>query len=130
MGEGICSKGMYYRELRYTETWWSRRSVDVLVFHSHQLHRFVLLYFDDNLVLEEVGAMTYQLKLNFGLIYPLSICLFSVQTKQTKTVIHRRESWHDGHVALAVCGHALTVFDWIRTCFIQHTATDNLSQPQ
>ena len=33
---------------------WSPHSVDVLVFHSHQLHRFLLLYGDDDQVLEDV----------------------------------------------------------------------------
>ena len=33
---------------------WSPHSVDVLVFHSHQLHRFLLLYGADDQVLEDV----------------------------------------------------------------------------
>ena len=103
---------------------------------SHQPHRFVLLHFDDDLVLEEVGAMTYQLKLrkalSFGLVNPLSIPILSApttdQTNQN-SITQIRESWRGGHVALAACGHALTACDCIRPCCIQDAATDNLSWP-
>ena len=43
------------RAAEKVEEEWSPRSVDVLVFHSHQLHRFLLLYCDDDQVLEDVG---------------------------------------------------------------------------
>ena len=42
------------RAAEKVEEEWYPRSVDVLVFYSHQLHRFLLLYCDDDQVLEDV----------------------------------------------------------------------------
>ena len=43
------------RAAEEVEQEWSPRSVNVLVFHSHQLHRYLLLYCDDEQVLDHVG---------------------------------------------------------------------------
>ena len=43
------------RAAEKVEEEWSPRSVDVLVFLSHQLHRFLLLYCDNDQVLDDVG---------------------------------------------------------------------------
>ena len=46
---------LLFQEQQKVEEEWSPRSVDVLVFLSHQLHRFLLLYCDNDQVLDDVG---------------------------------------------------------------------------
>ena len=46
---------LLFQEQQKVEEEWSPRSVDMLVFLSRQLHRFLLLYCDNDQVLDDVG---------------------------------------------------------------------------